>query len=371
MTLWSNIPSNKPMKMTSLLVSGYVLLSGGAFAGARVGVADIKITFASTPLAPVADLPKEALYPPGFDSVEHGALTNIVAGRISALDVAWTDPKFFKTEKQTQNFLRQLLSITNSQTYAFHIWSYGDGVPSVVATVEHTEGKQGKWWVWFSPSLTCAYLDGGGKWWWGMWPKSVPTPFVANMDAIPWGGVAGSLQMASAVDQANGVIHCWVRNGETNEVSYNDFDFGYWDFVGLEIRQGTNWVNIPRTAPGIACGGCHAAGKIKGLKPKQVITGTNWLRYEPKPEGAGVTLSADRWGWKSRPPASFFNDDTFALDLTRFRLPPNSEPGRFLEARVRQTLHPVSADAKEVTLYSPVFTLDGSTIQFLDSKSHD
>src|SRR5258708_4297622 len=73
----SNIPSNKRMKMTSLLVGGYPLLPGGAFAGDRVGVADIKTTFARPLLAPVADPPKGALYPPGFDSVEHGALTNI------------------------------------------------------------------------------------------------------------------------------------------------------------------------------------------------------------------------------------------------------------------------------------------------------
>ena len=142
-----------------------------------VSVPEIKITFAKRRVAPPSgDLPHDAKYPPGFDSNVYGALTNIVAGRISALTVTWADSKRFKTEGQTADFLRELLSSTNTQTWTYHVWSYGDGVPSVLATVEHTVGKKGKWLIWSSPNVAWAYQDGSGKWWWGLWDYKSPKP---------------------------------------------------------------------------------------------------------------------------------------------------------------------------------------------------
>jgi hypothetical protein len=196
------------------------MLSCGAFAGEHVNVADIKITFANPPVPPPPDagsLPREALYPPDMDSKEHGpftnvvavvrtnvvvtwlgskehgAFTNVVASRISAVTVTWADPKRFKTEKQTEDFLRELLSSTNTQTWTYHIWSYGDGIPSVLAAVEHTAGKQGKWVIWCSPNLYWAYQDQNGKWWWGMWdvlkaprPKSMEASHSAPPSESDW-----------------------------------------------------------------------------------------------------------------------------------------------------------------------------------------
>jgi hypothetical protein len=143
-----------------------------------VKVADIEIAFADPPVTPPRNLPKEAQYPPDFDSKEHGTFTDIVAGRIKALNVTWADPKFFKTQSQTQELLRELLSSTNTYTYNFHIWQWADDTPSVVATVEHTVGNQGKWMVWCdrSPSIYWAYLDGNGKWRWGGWDYKAPRP---------------------------------------------------------------------------------------------------------------------------------------------------------------------------------------------------
>jgi hypothetical protein len=164
-----------------------LVLSGGLFGcssiAQSVNVADIKITFTNPPVAPLHDLPREVLYPQGFDSIEHGAFTNIVAGHIAALTVTWADSKIFKTESQTRDFLRELLSSPNTQTWAYHAWSYLDGYPSIVAIVEHTAGKQGKWIIWSSPNVDWAYQDENGKWWWGMWdslkspkPKSLTAP---------------------------------------------------------------------------------------------------------------------------------------------------------------------------------------------------
>jgi hypothetical protein len=176
--------------MKPKIIVGFAFVVGGVLFGCSttdryhaepVSVSEIKIAFAKRQVAPPRDLPREALYPPGMDSDEHGALINIVADRISALTVTWADPEIFKTQSQTQDFLRELLSSTNTQTWTVHIWSYVDGVPCVVATVEHTNGRQGKWWVWSSPNVAWAYLDGNGKWWWGLWdyrsskPKSLGT----------------------------------------------------------------------------------------------------------------------------------------------------------------------------------------------------
>jgi hypothetical protein len=164
-----------------------LVLSGGLFGcssiAQSVNVADIKITFANPPVAPSFDtLPREALSLP-HDWIKHGAFTNVVAGHIAALNVTWVDSKHFKNEEQTKNFLKELLSSTNTPTGNFHMWSWVDGVPNVTVTVEHTTGKKGRWMIWFSPAIYWAYQDDNGKWWWGMWdslksqkPKSLNTP---------------------------------------------------------------------------------------------------------------------------------------------------------------------------------------------------
>jgi hypothetical protein len=280
-----------------------------------------------------------------------------VAGRISALKVTWADPKYFKSEHETEDFLRQLLSITNSQTWAFHVWSYLDAVPSVVATVEHMEGKPGKWWVWRSPSLTCAYLDGNGKWWWGAWPKSVPQPFADNLDVIPWGEIVDELQMASTLDGINGVIHCWVRNGGTNEVSYNDFYFGYFEYVKLEIQEATNWITLATStfpSSGIWSGAGPIAGKIKVLRPREVTTNT-WSRR---------TYPTGRWMEpRHELLANLDRGDTFSVDLFNLQWPSNALYRPYMPARISQSFRiPSTPEGKMVTLYSPVFTLDGTMI---------
>lgn len=145
--------------------------------GKRVDVSEIKIKFASQQVAPpLGGLPKEAQYPKGADAEDHGALTNIVAGRMAALTVTWADPQIFKTHGQVQDFLRELLCSTNTQSWSFHIWSYLDGIPCATATVKHTNGRQGLWWVWDRPNLAWAYQDADGKWWWGSWDFRSPKP---------------------------------------------------------------------------------------------------------------------------------------------------------------------------------------------------
>jgi hypothetical protein len=167
------------------IIVGFAFVVGGVLFGCStaghraepVSVSEIKIAFAKRQVAPPSgDLPKKAMYPPDMDHDEHGTLSNVVAGRISALTVTWADPKIFKTQSQVQDFLRELLCSTNGLNSRFHIWSYGDGIPCAVATVEHTNGRQGLWWVWNRPNLAWAYQDGDGKWWWGLWDYRLPKP---------------------------------------------------------------------------------------------------------------------------------------------------------------------------------------------------
>jgi hypothetical protein len=168
------------------IIVGFVFVVGGVLFGCStadrhrvepVSVSEIKIAFAKRQVAPPpGQLPKDAEYPKGADAKDHGALTNIVAGRMAALTVTWVDPEIFKSQSQVQDFLRELLCSTNENTFTWHIYSWGDGSPCVVAKVEHINGKPGKWWVWDSPALFWAYQDGNGKWWWGSWDYRTPKP---------------------------------------------------------------------------------------------------------------------------------------------------------------------------------------------------
>jgi hypothetical protein len=96
-----------------------------------------------------------------------GSFADIVRNRISEVTVRWSDAKRLPSQAKTAAFLRELLTTAKSTMHTFHIWSWGDGDPSVVATVSHRDGKHGRWIVWCSPIVYWAYQDGNGLWWWG------------------------------------------------------------------------------------------------------------------------------------------------------------------------------------------------------------
>jgi hypothetical protein len=175
------------IQMKPKLILGLALVLGGGLFGCssneHVSVENIKIAFTTPTVTSPRTLPREALYPQGAeDGREYGALTNIVAGHIAALTVTWADPKIFKTENQTRDFLKELLSSTNENNWTFHAWSYVDTEPSMVTVVEHTAGRQGKWLIWCSPNVAWAYQDENGKWWWGLW-DALKTPRPKSLNA--------------------------------------------------------------------------------------------------------------------------------------------------------------------------------------------
>jgi hypothetical protein len=93
-----------------------------------------------------------------------------VVGRITALEVTWSDTALFRTNRETEDFLRRLLATSRGSTVTFVPWAQMLGEPSIVATVEHTEGARGSWHIWYGwPSIYCVYRDGRGTWWFGYW----------------------------------------------------------------------------------------------------------------------------------------------------------------------------------------------------------
>ena len=80
-------------KASILWALGCVVIWANASAADVADVARLKIGFAKPPVAPAAqEVPRQALYPEGADSREHGPFANVVGGRIAALTVTWGPP---------------------------------------------------------------------------------------------------------------------------------------------------------------------------------------------------------------------------------------------------------------------------------------
>lgn len=142
----------------------WLLIAGalGAPAAAGVGVSDIEVAFVEPPVRPAPDIPPDARgagTDPDPDATnggasgirfrivrdpsDHGSLASIVAGRITALRVTWSEGTLFPTNRETDRFLRRLLTVPEGSTTTYVPWAQMLGRPSVVATVEHTGGNRG------------------------------------------------------------------------------------------------------------------------------------------------------------------------------------------------------------------------------------
>jgi hypothetical protein len=116
------------------------------------------------------------------DTEDRGALSNIVAGHITAITVTWADTNRFKTHEQTESVVRRLLSApagsyhTSSycQTFTFVVSSQLLGQPNIAARVEHTAGKPGQLLLFASgDAYLFAYQDREAKWWFRQWREGV------------------------------------------------------------------------------------------------------------------------------------------------------------------------------------------------------
>jgi hypothetical protein len=172
------------------LLVGILTVSGlGGCVVTRVAAGEIKVVFVTPPVRPQPDIPTDARgagIAPDPDAAtgrasgvrfgivsdpsDHGPLSRIADGRIATLEVTWSDAALFRTDGDTEAFLRRLLTIPRGSTTTFVPWAQMLGVPSVAALVEHTEGQRGSWHIWYAwPSIYCAYRDGNATWWFGYW----------------------------------------------------------------------------------------------------------------------------------------------------------------------------------------------------------
>ena len=103
--------------------------------------------------------------------------------------------------------------------------------------------------------------------------KQEPAVEPINTNDVRWGEVTNGLQMGIVVEPSFGVVQCWLRNGETNEVAYNSWSLGYWECIGLELRDGTNWLRLARSPALRGYEGIGPSiGKVIRLKPGEVIS---------------------------------------------------------------------------------------------------
>jgi hypothetical protein len=157
--------------------------------------------------------------------------------------------------------------------------------------------------------------------------------------------------MGIVVEPAFGVVHCWLRNGETNEIAYNDWSLAYWEEITLHVREGTNWVGLGRAPRGMGPyeGIGPSIGKVIRLNPGDVIA--------PRPAS---------------------REATFVVDLRDFEWPTNVLRQHECEIRVchyfaacQESGSFAPGDAKYArgsagfTVFSPVFILKGSEVQSL------
>jgi hypothetical protein len=185
----------------------------------------------------------------------------------------------------------------------------------------------------------------------------------ANEDKLRWGEAMDGFQMAAILDKANGLVHCWIRNATTNEISVAvDCEFRQ-----LRMQESTNWMGLEvGTYPW-----CIASGigpRSEKIQAGQIIRRkfSSWPvhsheEYLKDAHGdtneALITERFNRWA-AARPAAC--QGDTFAFDLIEANWPTNTTGNATIKLRVSQKL--VDGLIQPV-LFSPELTLEGSLVR--------
>src|SRR5271170_3621086 len=66
---------------------------------------------------------------------------------------------------------------------------------------------------------------------------STKLPLGIPVAELQWGEPVAGLEMAAITEPTAGVIHCWIRNAESREITYNNYTLGEWEYVGIEVRD--------------------------------------------------------------------------------------------------------------------------------------
>jgi hypothetical protein len=161
---------------------------------------------------------------------------------------------------------------------------------------------------------------------------------------LEWGSLTNGLQMGSRVEESSGLVQCWVRNGKTNEIWYNDYYLGIWGLTSLEIFDGGEWkcLRWPTIAgPLLSAGPSPSCNKL--LQPLEIVR--------------------SRYGFTASNPTA----PTFELFLSDLEWPASAIKSRSVRARAVQFLVPPLktnrfAPTDTFCLRSPEFELNGSMI---------
>jgi len=168
---------------------------------------------------------------------------------------------------------------------------------------------------------------------------------VSKEDESQWGQPVDGFQMTAILDKTNGIVHCRIRNATASEMDYPSFDFGYCEFVHLEVQETTNCMMLAagRLPPGTVSDACPYF--TKKIKPGQNITRSvsSWpvlSREEYLKMSHGNTNEAllterlNKW-FADRQALCW--DDTFAIDLIEATWPTNIFERKFIRVRASQT----------------------------------
>jgi hypothetical protein len=208
----------------------------------------------------------------------------------------------------------------------------------------------------------------------GLFPGLGAPENSTNTTAREWGETIGGFQMASSVDESNGLIHCWVRNNGTHEVVFMATQIGHWGSADLEIQEGTNWVGLLWSQSWSLIDLSWASVITNRLQPRQIITNATGMSYAHKIGRLGVdlpmpvshgTIQINGGSFESPKPG-----DTFTLELMAFDWPAHVLQPRLLKARVCQKVSTPVTGARPYVLQSRIFTLDSSVIKSLIDREH-
>ncbi|MGD1084480.1 MAG: hypothetical protein ABSA47_06980 [Verrucomicrobiota bacterium] len=196
---------------------------------------------------------------------------------------------------------------------------------------------------------------------------------IAATNHVRWGEMTNGLQMGISVEPTFGAVHCWLRNGETNEIAYSNYLLSDWESIGLEIREGANWVGLSRAPArwrgyeGIG----PSIGEICRLQPHEVIlpppAGRNGSFFAQRRFGEWVTNKAGGGHLSNpTPPVASSRGATFFVDLLDFDWPDKVLHPGACEMRISHSFAVSNSDDSSFfAVYSPVFSLDGAVVKGL------
>jgi hypothetical protein len=129
-------------------------------------VSAIKIVFPERTGAPPSDK-NVVRYPENGSMTATAASFACMLNGLASVRVLGWDPTELHSEADVDRLLRFLISSPHTEMYGAHVWSWGDGAPSLSATFTFADGRTGHLVYWSGFGGYWAFQDAGGAWSWG------------------------------------------------------------------------------------------------------------------------------------------------------------------------------------------------------------